>query len=293
MEFVFSGSKPVHIKEFLRSLGISGTCYKKIKANKSLLLNGQESNSNVLLTKDDIVSCTLPTESNNLVPEKLSLAIIYESHLLLAVNKPAGLLVHPTVSSRTGSLANRVAAYYEQTCQQNGIHPVSRLDKNTSGLVLFAKNSYAQYVLSQQTMVKEYLALVEGCPLPLTGRIAAPIARKPGSIIERIVDFTKGAEAETEYKVLKNFGTFSLVRFALHTGKTHQIRVHSAYIGHPLLGDNLYGTPGPENRHLLHAWHLGLTEPLSGEKINIYCPLPKGFVNMLKNKEMCYNENTK
>ena len=283
MEFIYGENPPaVHLKEFLRRQGISGTTYKKLKTAGSLFLNGNIPRGNVLLTPNDKITFTFPAETNDLVGESMPLSILYESTHLLAVNKPAGLLVHPTVTSRSGSLANAVAYYYEKTQQQNGMHPVSRLDKNTSGLVLFAKNSYAQYVLSKQTMVKEYLALVEGCPLPLTGRIVAPIARKPGSIIERLVDFTKGASAVTDYLVLKSFGSFSLVKFTLHTGRTHQIRVHSAYVGHPLVGDNLYGKPGPEGRHLLHAWHLGIQEPETGHRKNIYCPLPEDFLKIVK-----------
>jgi len=286
MRFIYNGKLPfLHLKTFLREQGISGTTYKKLKTNKAILVNDKNITGNILLADGDRVSLTLPVETNTLALEHEPIDVLYESSYLLAVEKPAGLLVHPTTEFFCSSLANRVAAYYERTGQQAGIHPVSRLDKNTSGVVLFAKNAFAHYVLSRQRMVKEYLALVWGCPAPLTGRIEAPIARKPGSIIERKVDFTYGVPAVTEYVVLKNYGEFSLVKFSLLTGRTHQIRVHSAYIGHPLIGDNLYGIPGPEGLHFLHSWHIGLQEPETCLQRDIYCPLPKMFLERIRTYE--------
>lgn len=282
MKFVYNGKSPfLRLKTFLREQGISGTTYKKLKTDNTIFVNGKNVDGNILLADGDKVSLVLPSETNTLDIDHEPVNVLYESTHLLAVEKPAGLLVHPTIELSCRSLANRVAAYYARTGQQAGIHPVSRLDKNTSGIVIFAKNSFAHYVLSQQKLTKEYLALVWGCPLPLSGRIDAPIARKPGSIIERKVDFTYGAPAVTEYVVLKKYGEFSLVKFSLLTGRTHQIRVHSAYMGHPLMGDNLYGTPGPEEIHFLHAWHVGLREPETNLQRDIYCPLPEMFLTKM------------
>ena len=279
MEFIYNGKFPfLHLKTFLREQGISGTTYKKMKTTNSIWVNNENTRGNILLRDGDRVTLVLPAETNTLLLEHKPVDVLYESTYLLAVNKPAGLLIHPTTELPCSSLANRVAAYYESTGQQAGIHPVSRLDKNTSGIVLFAKNSFAHYVLSQQKFLKEYLALVWGCPEPLAGRIEAPIARKEGSIIERKVDFMSGAPSVTEYTVLKKYKKFSLVKFSLLTGRTHQIRVHSAYIGHPLLGDNLYGTQAPEAVHFLHAWHLGLREPETGLPREVFCPLPEMFL---------------
>lgn len=200
--------------------------------------------------------------------------IAYEDDFLLIIDKPAGILVHPTVSESGNTLYDHVRHYYAKHKIDSRIHPVSRLDRNTSGLVIFAKEPIVQHWLSQQQMDKEYLAVVCGIVKENAGIIEAPIARKEGSIIERCVS-QSGKYAKTAYKVLKRTDNKTLLQIKLFTGRTHQIRVHLAYIGHPLCNDNLYGTPGPQQRHALHAYKLAFTHPVSDLPVEITRMLPE------------------
>ena len=207
--------------------------------------------------------------------------IAYEDEFLLIIDKPAGILVHPTVNERGFTLYDYVSNYYTRQGITAGIHPVSRLDRNTSGLVIFAKEPIVQFWLSQQQMQKSYLAIVTGNLPADEGIIEAPIARKDGSIIERCVDFEKGKYSKTAYKLLKRVKDKSLVELQLFTGRTHQIRVHMAYIGCPLFNDNLYGTPGPQSRHALHAYKIGFIHPVSDVPLEITRELPADLRRLL------------
>lgn len=209
-----------------------------------------------------------------------SYTVFYEDEYLLIVNKPAGMLVHPTVKEDGSTLYNYVAHYYKQQGLLHNIHPVSRLDRNTSGLVIFAKEPRIQFLLSQQEVIKKYLGIVTGTLPADSGIIEAPIARKEGSIIERCVS-PNGKYARTDYKLISRREHLSLLELQLHTGRTHQIRVHMAHIGCPLYNDNLYGTPGPQSRHALHAYYLGLNHPATGIFLEISCALPNDLFKII------------
>lgn len=200
--------------------------------------------------------------------------IAYEDDYLLIIDKPAGMLVHPTVNEWGTTLYDYVTEYYQRNGITANIHPVSRLDRHTSGLVIFAKEPIIQHWLSQQQMDKEYLAIVTGELPNDEGIIEAPIARKEGSIIERCVS-ENGKYAKTSYKLLAKRKDLSLLQVKLFTGRTHQIRVHMAYIGCPLFNDNLYGTPGPQSRHALHAFKLRFIHPVSDTPVEITRTLPE------------------
>ncbi len=199
--------------------------------------------------------------------------IAYEDEYILIVDKPAGILIHPTVNERENTLYDYVADYYLRKNLSSDIHPVSRLDRNTSGLVLFAKDPTVQSWLSHQIMGKEYLGITTGYLSSNEGIIEAPIARKKNSIIERCVSHD-GKYAKTAYKVLDRCRNKTLIQIRLFTGRTHQIRVHLAHIGYPLYNDTLYGTPGPQRRHALHAWKLSFPHPADGRLLEVTRAMP-------------------
>lgn len=207
--------------------------------------------------------------------------IAYEDDYMLIIDKPAGMLVHPTVNERGFTLYDYVSNYYVRQGIKAAIHPVSRLDRNTSGLVIFAKEPIVQFWLSQQQMGKAYLAIVTGKLPAAEGIIEAPIARKEGSIIERCVDYDKGKYAKTAYKLLQKTNDKALVELRLFTGRTHQIRVHMAHIGCPLYNDNLYGKPGPQSRHALHAYKLSFVHPISDLSMEITRAMPSDLRKLL------------
>lgn len=279
-----SASLPQRLKSFLRDQGISGTYWKALKAAGALQVNGETIQRDLLLQPGDRVSWTFLPEACTLEPEEAPLSILKETELYLAVDKPAGLVTHNAGKERTPALSRRVAWYFQTQGVPSAVHPVSRLDRETTGVVLFAKNACLHHMLSQNRLEKTYLALTLGGPWEKKeGLLDWPISRKPGSIVERQVD-SEGLPARTRYQVLEEKNGLSLVRFQLETGRTHQIRVHAAAAGHPLLGDTLYGPPGPPGRHFLHAWKVRFREPFTPEEVEITSPLPADF------RKVWYNE---
>lgn len=273
---------PVLLRHFLRSQGLSLTQWRKAKTAGVLLVNNRPAAPSTLVIAGDKISIILPVETS-IVPMDIPLSIVYEDAHVLIVDKPAGLLIHPTTDRLARSLANAVMYYYVESSQHLGFHPVLRLDKNTSGLVLIAKQPYIQHLLSKRAdlISKRYLALISGCPQSSEGLIDAPIARHPNSIIERVVD-SSGQRALTKYHILQSYQDASLAEIELCTGRTHQIRVHFSYIGHPLLGDDLYGGPTALiHRQALHAASLCFKHPVSGLSVKVSSPLPADLKNVI------------
>ena len=198
---------------------------------------------------------------------------------LLILDKPAGIAVHPSISHYTDSLANGVKYYFDTIGLKRKIRPVNRLDLNTSGLIVFAKNEYVQECLIQQMQTnefkKEYLAIVHGIFENGQGTINLPIARKENSIIERCIS-ENGQEAITHYEVLKTSNDLSLVHCILQTGRTHQIRAHMSAIGHPLVGDTLYGPNFSDSitRQALHSYKISFIHPISHQIVSFTSELP-------------------
>ncbi len=257
--------------------GISNTIWKRIKHSGTFRVNGELVNAaRTELKTGDIVTYDILRPSN-IAAEDLPLDIRYEDEWLLVINKPAGQLVHPTTQEARGTLANAVLFHYAQQGEAHAYHPVHRLDRETSGLVLIAKQPQIQYKLSPKgikTFHREYLALIPGELTPPAGTVDAPIARALPSIILRKVS-PDGQAARTHYETLRTDHELSLVHLTLETGRTHQIRVHMAHLGHPLLGDDLYGgTRERIARQALHACRLSFTHPMTGQAICIEAPLP-------------------
>ena len=210
----------------------------------------------------------------------MKLDIRYENEYLLVLNKPTGILVHPTGGDYSNTLGNGILHYYRETGQNLDFHPVHRLDRNTTGLVIVAKLPQLQNMLTQQNGGKffhrSYLAIIEGTMPQPQGTIDLPITRHPESIIQRICPTDgQGQRAITHYRTICQRQGRSLLELQLETGRTHQIRVHLASLGHPLLGDDLYGGNMEYiQRQALHAYHLELDNPLTAQHLSIYTDLP-------------------
>ena len=223
-----------------KKFNISTRLQTKLINKKLIKLNNSICDTRTEITNKDIITINFNYEedNSNIIPTKIPLDIIYEDDWLLIINKPAGIAVHPSILHFNDSLCNGIKYYYDNINLKKKIRPVNRLDKNTSGLVVFAKCEYIQECLIKQMQnkqfQKEYLAITNGIFKNKKGTINLPIGRKDGSIIERCIS-ENGQKSITHYEVLQEFNELSLVKCNLETGRTHQIRVHMAKISHPLL----------------------------------------------------------
>lgn len=295
------------VKEFLIKKDYSAQNLTDLKrAFNGILHNGARAYVTEKLSAGDqlIINIFEDSSSEKIPPVEMPLDIVYEDEDIMLINKSADMPTHPSMNNYENTMANGLAAYFEK--QQEGFvfRSINRLDRNTTGLVLVAKHSVSAAMLSRQvregSIYKEYVALasgnissdaeelsvIEGVTAGNEKNefsICAPIARLDGSTIERIVDFEQGERAVTHVKILDTYTAATLVSCQLETGRTHQIRVHMRYIGHPLLGDGLYN---PEDksmeRQALHCRRMILKQPVTGEKIDIEIPMPKDMLKIMK-----------
>ncbi|MBQ3427085.1 MAG: RluA family pseudouridine synthase [Clostridia bacterium] len=261
-----------------RGLKISGSLIKELKRHEDgILLNGAHARTVDAVKPGDVIECNMyDAESENVIAADTQLDIMYEDEDILIINKPPRMPVHPSPGHLTDTLANGVIAHYRKNGETHIFRAVNRLDGDTSGVMCIAKNSYAHARLIDEMAAgelrREYMAIVEG-ELEGNATIDAPIMR---------VDFIKravcegGHRAVTHYMVSERFCGYTLVRLRLETGRTHQIRVHMSHIGHPLLGDWLYGTEDKElfPRHALHSAYLRFIHPVTGELMEFAPPMP-------------------
>ena len=273
-----------------RHLGLSGTVLRRVKwLPDGITLDGVRVNVRHRVTEGQTLSVRLtdPDHTGDPVPTEGPLDIVYEDEDLVVTNKVPGILIHPSHGHFDDTVGNYLMAHYQKTGEESGFHPVHRLDKGTSGLLVIAKHAHGQEQLKRQLHTsafrRRYLAVCEGVPSPAGGVIDAPIGPVEGSLMEREVR-PDGQYARTRYAVLDTFGHRALVELELDTGRTHQIRVHMAHIGCPLTGDFLYGT---ENKALiprpaLHSHALDIIHPITGEALSFTAPLPDDMKQLLK-----------
>ena len=274
------------VLDFLRKKGFSRHILSSMKADKEALIrNGQRiGGREQLLTGDHFRVRLLETvDSDGIVPVSMPLSILYEDEDILIINKPADMPVHPSIGNYTNTLANGVAAYLDAKDEHSPFRCINRLDRDTSGALILAKNAFSAAVLSTQMRNRQirrtYLAVVEGITPP-NGTISAPISRVDDSVIERHVDFLHGEPAVTHYERLETKNEHSLLEIHLETGRTHQIRVHMGYIGHPLPADYLYH---PEydcfKRQPLHSLQLEFRHPVTDKSMCLLAPVPEDMCN--------------
>lgn len=259
----------------------------KLIKNHKILLNNVPCDTRFCPNLNDLIIIKFDMEENNsnIIATEMELDIIYEDEWLLVVNKPSGLPIHPSRMHFTDSLSNGIKYYYDLTGLNKNIRPVNRLDLDTSGVVIFAKCEYIQEEfikqMSKNIFRKTYLCLIEGKLEKKYGCINLPIARKPGSIIERCIK-KEGHPSITNYKLIKSFDSYSLVECKLKTGRTHQIRVHMSAIGHPLLGDSLYGqVSNLIKRQALHSYKIECIHPVFKTHLCFEAKVPRDIKDLL------------
>lgn len=274
------------VLDFLRKKGFSRHILSSMKADKEALTrNGQRIGGREQLLAGDHFRVRLleTVDSDGIIPVSMPLSILYEDEDILVINKPADMPVHPSIGNYTNTLANGVAAYLDAKDEHSPFRCINRLDRDTSGALILAKNAFSAAVLSTQMRNRQirrtYLAVVEGITPP-NGTISAPISRVDDSVIERHVDFLHGEPAVTHYERLETKNEHSLLEIHLETGRTHQIRVHMGYIGHPLPADYLYH---PEydcfKRQPLHSLQLEFRHPVTDKSMCLLAPVPEDMCN--------------
>ncbi len=279
----FLADQMEHSRSFIQNI---------IKDN-DVLVNDVVKKANYKVSAGDTISITLPeAESTEVLPENIPLDVLYEDGDMIIINKARGMVVHPAIGNRTGTLVNALLYHCKDLSGINGeIRPgiVHRLDKDTSGVMMAAKNDIAHVGLAEQikehSAIRTYYALVQGNIVEDKGTIKAPIGRDSKNRIKMSVDVKNGKEAVTHFTVLERYGNHTLVECKLETGRTHQIRVHMAYIGHPVVNDPFYGfrkRDFPINGQALHSRTLDVVHPVTKEKLHLEAPLPQDFLDCIE-----------
>lgn len=282
----------IRLDQYLvEELGISRSQVLKMIKNDEVLVNGKKTKSGYNVINGDIIDVN-HEENNDILPEKMDLDIVYEDEYLLVVNKPNGMVVHPAPGNYHGTLVNGLLAHGKLSDVNGEFRPgiVHRIDAYTTGLLMVAKTNKVHEALakelSEKKTYRKYIALVWGILPSDTGEIDAPIGRSPRDR-KKMAVVAGGKRAVTHFKVLKRFEKATLISVTLETGRTHQIRVHMDYIGHPVVNDPLYGGRKliDDTGQCLHAKELGFTHPVTHEYMQFDSELPECFTNILKKFE--------
>ena len=276
------------VEEYLKKiLAYSGRKIQKLIRQKGILLNKKSVYLQKKVTSGDLLRVLIfEDQSYGVLAETGIIDILYEDADIIILNKPTNMLVHPTGQTFEGTLANYLAGYFQQSGEVLTIRPLHRLDRDTTGCILFAKNAQTQSLLEQQLhngdFKRCYYALVNGNIEPPCGTINHPIGKHLSKPNRRAVN-PAGEQAVTHYKMIKSFQDMSLLELNLETGKTHQIRVHLAHIGHPIIGDRMYGKSSPLiTRQALHAKKISFIHPTDKKEITVHSPFPRDMERMIE-----------
>ena len=280
---------------------LSRTTVKRLIDEEKILVNGKKQKSSYKPEQGDSISIDIPEAHEiELEAQNIPVPVIYEDNDIIVVNKPKGMVVHPANGNPDGTLVNAILAMCKDSLSGIGgeIRPgiVHRLDKDTSGLLIVAKNDEAHIKMSKQIqdrqVTKKYIALVKGVISENEATIDLPIGRSTKDRKKMAVD-AKGKNAITHFKVLKRYNNYTLLELKIDTGRTHQIRVHMSYIGHPVVGDSVYSNGKNEfgvEGQMLHARYLEFKHPITGEELKLEAPIPNYFEDVLQRLE---NNNKK
>ncbi|NFM77437.1 RluA family pseudouridine synthase [Clostridium botulinum] len=282
----------IDIKDYLREMeNLSGRFIRKAVRDGRVFVNKEKVIKKHKLSQDDLIEIYMQEdEHQNIEPEDMNIEIVYEDNDIIVINKRPGIVVHPTKGHPTGTLSNGILYHFKKNGEKSIVRLVSRLDRDTSGLIIIAKNQFSHMRLasdmSKDRFRKIYIAVVHGSMKEKEGRINLPIYKEEeGESIKRIVD-ERGQESITTYEVLEELSKGSVVRLELETGRTHQIRVHMSHLGHPLYGDSLYGKGEEEKEYIerqaLHAYKLEFPHPRTGDILKLQCSLPDDIKNLIE-----------
>ncbi len=287
-KFVITTDKDSKLKDFLiDELNFSVRSISKMKRDKNIFVNGENRKPTGYITKGDLVEIIIDEEGSDFLSQDLKVEYLYEDFDLLIANKPPFMVVHPTKSHYEGTLANDVKHHIGKVNENYKIRFANRLDMNTSGIVVIAKNAYSHHKIScemsENNTEKIYIAVVEGIVPNDSGTIDLPIYRDSEENITRCVDY-RGQRSITHYEVLERMKEATVLRLKLETGRTHQIRVHLSHIGHGIYGDELYGKVDETliNRQALHAYKMSITQPRLNTRVSIISPIPNDILELIQ-----------
>ncbi len=274
-----------NLEDFLETQQISGRLFRKLYKEKMILVNGKFQRKGLILQKGDKITLLMADETENIEPEEMNLDIVYEDYDLLILNKQPNIVVHPTKSHQSNTLSNGIAFYFKKNNIKKKIRFVNRLDMDTTGLLIIAKNSYAHQQMALQfednTVEKKYLAIVSGIIEKDEGTIDLPIGREEDRSVKKTVT-ESGQDARTSYRIVERYKNATLVEVQIHTGRSHQIRVHMEHLGHPIIGDSLYFEKSELiSRQALHSYYLKAIHPRTKKPIEFKAPLPYDMINLI------------